>query len=91
MTVNHIFYKNCLLQWLEDTVHQERLKLLDELISYSTDPVRHHRRYRMLQQLNQLHAQLIDKVHQFDTDDVNDYLDTSILNADIAAVVSRNA
>lgn len=91
MTINQIFYKNCLLQWLEDTIQQERSKLLDELIAYSTDSVRYRRRYRMLRQLNELHGQLIDKIYQFDTDDINDFMNIDVLTADIASVVSRDA
>jgi hypothetical protein len=91
MIVNQAFYKNFLLQWLEDTVHQERTRLVDELIACSTDSVKYRRRFRMLRQLSQLHAQLIDKIYNFDTDNAEDILNIGLLKRDIMFVVARDA
>jgi hypothetical protein len=47
-------------------------QLLNELIIYATDPVRRMRRMRMIWQLCNYESQIIQKIQNFSTDNVED-------------------
>jgi hypothetical protein len=91
MEINHVFYKNRIITDLEIQTTEIRLQLLSELVAAGSDPVVWKRRFRMLQHLNILHAQLIDKLFNFETDDPKDYLEFGYVRMDLLTVVSRNA
>jgi hypothetical protein len=91
MYVNHVFYKNCLLTEIESRVAQARQKLIDELIAAGSDPVVYRRRIRMLQQLSTWHAQIINKLFAFESDDPADYLEIRGAMIDLHSITSRNA
>jgi hypothetical protein len=88
MTTNLKFYKIKLLEkFLTDTA-AERVKLLDELKVNATDPTIVLRRYRMLKHLSMYETQIIEKIQNFDTDDVKDIQQAQF---DIWAILSRSA
>lgn len=91
MSINHVFYKNHLVAEIEKQVSITRQQLTDELIAAGSDPVVYKRRFRMLQQLNAWHAQIIIKLFNFETDDPSDYLELRYFQVDLFSVVSRNA
>lgn len=91
MSINHVFYKNHLITEIEKKVAVVRQQLTDELISAGSDPVVYKRRFRMLQQLNDWHSQIINKLFNFKTDDPDDYLEMKYVLTDMFCVVSRNA
>lgn len=70
--------------------HQFKQELLDELVIYATDTVRHHRRMRMLAQLSQYESQIIDKIANFQTTDPLD-LDMDVLRDELWNVCHRSA
>jgi hypothetical protein len=88
MTPNIKFYKIKLLKELIEATHNERAILLGELIDHAIDPTVFKRRIRMIKHLNIYESQLIQKIQDFDTDDVRDF-EKVFLNP--GTVVNRNA
>jgi chemotaxis response regulator CheB len=72
MTPNVKYYKIVLLKNFLEKTHQARMQLFDELAIHAIDPVIYKRRFRMLTHLNQYEQQIIKKIQNFDTSDVND-------------------
>lgn len=91
MSINHVFYKNWIMAEIEDMVSRSRKQLMTELVAAGSDPVLAHRRRRMLRDLSVWHAQIIDKLHSFHTDNVQDYLNTRNFLMDHNFVINRNA
>ena len=91
MSINHVFYKNHLVAEIEKQVTTVRHQLTAELVAAGSDPVVYKRRFRMLQHLNTWHAQILNKLLNFETDDKSDYLEMKYLQFDLYSVVSRNA
>lgn len=91
MPINHVFYKNHIVTELESRVAQARQQLIAELIAAGSDPVVYRRRVRMLQQLSTWHAQIINKLFAFETDDPADYLEIRGIMVDLHSITSRNA
>lgn len=91
MPINHVFYKNHLVAEIEKQVSATRQQLTDELIAAGSDPVVYRRRFRMLQQLSTWHAQIINKLFNFETDDPADYLEIRNVMIDLHSIISRNA
>lgn len=88
MTINLKFYKIKLLEkFLTDTAN-ERAKLLDELKVNATNPTIVLRRYRMLKHLSMYETQIVEKIQNFDTDDIRDIQQVCF---DIDAIVHRSA
>ena len=52
---------------------EKRTELLQDLVAYTTDPVRYARRIRMLTQLSQYEHELIAKIDNFESKDVLDF------------------
>jgi len=52
---------------------EKRTELLQDLVAYTTDPVRYARRIRMLIQLSQYEHELISKIDNFESNDVLDF------------------
>jgi len=72
MQPNTKFYKiKILKEFLAETANA-RQTLLDELIANATDPVIVKRRYRMLRHLALYENQIIEKIQNFETNDVTD-------------------
>lgn len=90
MTVNFKFYKLKLIHKFLSESAKLRQQLLDELIIYATDPVRHPRRIRMLSQLSDYESQILKKIESFEPDVVED-LDLGILKKEMYEVCHRSA
>ena len=52
---------------------EKRTELLQDLVAYTTDPVRYLRRIRMLAQLSQYEYELISKIDNFESQDSSDF------------------
>jgi hypothetical protein len=90
MTPNIKYHKILLIKNFLEHTHQARNQLFDELVINATDPTLYHRRFRMLSQLSQFENQIIKKIQDFDTDDVND-LSMDMISRGIAAVLHKSA
>lgn len=88
MTTNITFYKIKLLKELMEAIQNERSILLNELINNAIDPVIFKRRLRMMKHLNMYESQLIQKIQDFDTNDVRDF-EKVVLRP--KTIVNRNA
>lgn len=88
MTPNIKFYKIKFLKDLMKVVQNERVILLDELIDNATDPVIFKRRMRMMRHLNMYENQMLQKIQDFDTDDVQDFEKVFV---NINTIVNRSA
>jgi hypothetical protein len=90
MQPNIKYYKILLVNQFLQLTNQARTQLLDELAIYATDPTKYHRRFRMLTQLSQLENQIIKKIQDFETDDIND-LSIDRICRSINVVLHRSA
>lgn len=68
------YYKIKLLKKLLEQTAQLRQELFEQLVVNATDPVVVKRRLRMLRQLNSYENQLMTKIQNFSTDDVEDII-----------------
>lgn len=84
------FYKIKLIKKLIAFVGEQRQILLNELIANATDPTIFNRRCQMLQQLNLYENQLVTKIHNFETDSVDD-LQKNYLFDGINLILNRSA
>lgn len=88
MSNNLKFYKIKLLtEFLKDTA-TARSQLLDELTVNATDSTIVKRRLRMLRHLSQYEDQIIKKIQDFETDDVEDFNSAKF---EIDSVIHRSA
>lgn len=90
MTPNIKYHKILLIKNFLDQTHQARTQLFDELVINATDPTLYRRRIRMLAHLSQFENQIIKKIQDFDTDDVND-LNMHNIARGIIAVLHKSA
>jgi hypothetical protein len=90
MTSGTKFYKIKLINRLLDHTHQVRSQLLNELATNATDPVVFNRRLRMLRHVNSYESQLVQKIQNFDTDNVDDLVNIDIASG-IKNIVHRSA
>lgn len=72
MSSNVKFYKIKIIKKLLTKTNRARTQLLDELIVNASDPTIVQRRIRMLKHLNLYENQLIDKIQNFETNEVSD-------------------
>ena len=79
MTSGIKFYKIKLINRLLDRTHRVRSRLLDELATNATDPVVFKRRLRMLRHVNSYESQLLQKIENFETDDMQDLINFNIV------------
>lgn len=84
------FYKIKIIKKLLQKSSQAREQLLHELAVHATDPVITKRRIRMLKHLNLYENQLISKIQNFETDDINDLVNVKVENY-IFSVIHRGA
>lgn len=73
-----------------DEVKKHREQLLNELVDKATDPVIRMRRFRMLSQLSQYESQIINKIAEVETDNINDLLGLDFI-LEISTVINRDA
>lgn len=73
MSLNTKYYKiKTIKKFLQET-NQVRDRLMTELIVNATDPVLFKRRFRMLEHLCQYEQQIIKKLKNFETDEIEDF------------------
>jgi hypothetical protein len=84
------FYKVKLIQKIIKKTAERRNALMQELVNNATDPTIVKRRIRMLNQLNLYENQLISKIENFKTDDVDD-LNQFDINRRIGVVSNSSA
>jgi hypothetical protein len=72
------FYKIKLIKQLLEQHHGQRCILYNELVTNATDPDIWKRRLRMMCNLNSYESQLLQKINDFETDDVKDLIDFQI-------------
>ncbi len=84
------FYKIKLIKNLLEYSQRVRNQLLDELVTNATDPVVYSRRLRMLRHVNLYENQLIQKIQNFDTDDVDDFAQVN-LKRELNRITHRSA
>lgn len=90
----HPFIKSKLIYDIVTHMHEERKKLLEDLVAYTNDPVRYKRRMRMLIQLSQYEQQILTKLNNFDmsdtdNNDIHRYL--KIVIGEITDLVKQSA
>ena len=90
MNTGSKFYKIKLIKKVMTFVGKQRQILLDELITNATDPTIFNRRCQMLQQLNLYENQLVTKIYNFETNNVDD-LQQNYLFTGISAILNRSA
>jgi hypothetical protein len=90
MTNGIIFYKIKIIKKLTQKITANRDFLLQDLAINGTDPTISKRRLRMLRHLNEYENQLISKIQQFETDNVDD-LNRFNFDLGIQAIMNRSA
>jgi hypothetical protein len=90
MNRNIKFYKIKIIKEILTKFNQVRTQLLDELAVNATDPTIVQRRIRMLKHVNLYENQLIAKVQNFKTNDIND-LNTFNVDYYIGEITNRSA
>jgi hypothetical protein len=90
MNRNIKFYKIKIIKEILTKFNQVRTQLLDELAVNATDSTIVQRRIRMLKHVNLYENQLISKVQNFKTNDIND-LNTFNVDYYIGEITNRSA
>lgn len=86
-----VFYKLVVADVINDYVSKQKNILHQELREYADDPVILKRRFRMLGQLGQYESQIYKKLYEFQTDDVDDYIQAAqLILSEIHDVVQRS-
>ena len=78
MTNSVKFFKIKLINRLLEHTRRVRSQLLDELITNATDPVVFKRRLRMLRHVNSYESQLLQKIENFETNDMQDLVNFNV-------------
>jgi hypothetical protein len=90
----HPFFQTRLVYQVLEHIHNQRQELMNELVSYSQDPVRRARRLRMLSNLSEYEQNFLEKIRNFETNnnhDLNDSLLLAKIKAEVDHVVDREA
>jgi len=74
MTNGLKYYKIKKIKNLLDFTEQVRKKLFAEMVDNATDPTIIKRRLRIIRHVNVYQNQLIKKIENFETDDINDLI-----------------
>lgn len=90
MSSNVKFYKIKIIKKLLTKTNRARTQLLDELVVNASDPTIVQRRIRMLKHLNLYENQLIDKIQNFETNEVSD-LNLVYIEYYIDLIINRSA
>ena len=88
--MDHKFYRFRLLKQLLAETSKHKDVLLNELINNGTNHTVVTRRFRMIKELCEFEAQIIQKIYQFETTDPNDF-DLSALTLSMAKILNRAA
>jgi len=83
----NVFYRTRLIFKISTYIQKNRSKLLEDLVAYTKDPVRYKRRLRMLIQLAEYEQNILKKIRDFETHNVDD-LNQSVLGDLIVEVDS---
>jgi hypothetical protein len=71
---HHKFYKLSIIKKFLTETADVRQTLLQELVTTATNDIKFMRRTRMLQQLSAFESQIIKKIYNLKTDNIDDYL-----------------
>lgn len=88
------FYRSRLVYQICSYISQQREHLLKELVAYSNDPVRHGRRMRMLQHLAAYEHLTLEKIQNFETQDLTDITGKDLIDQlikEVDSIVNRSA
>jgi len=69
-----LFYKLVITNITSARINECRVTLQQELFNLAGDPTLLKRRFRMLSQLADYESQIYKKIHQFQSNDLNDYI-----------------
>jgi len=83
----NVFYRTRLIFKISTYIQKNRSKLLEDLVAYTKDSVRYKRRLRMLIQLAEYEQNILKKIRDFETHNVDD-LNQSVLGDLIVEVDS---
>jgi len=90
----HPFFKTRLAYQVIDYIIEKRIALAGDLVSYSNDPVRFKRRFRMLINLAEYESMILTKIRDFDTDLIDDLKHNDVLGQiklDIESIINVGA
>jgi hypothetical protein len=83
----HPFYRSSLAHKIISYIAEKRDFLINDLVAYSGDSVRYNRRFRMLIQLANYEASILEKIRDFNTDSPDDFITTHII-AEIESITN---
>ena len=91
--INHTYFKLKMLEdFLTETAKHRQSLLRNAVETGGLDKIKLMRRFRMLKQLSEYEAQIIDKINNLKVDNVNDYLDQGPkFCGEIPSVTNRDA
>jgi len=91
LSQSKLFYKLVITDIISVHINKHRVELHQELVNLAGDPTLLKRRFRMLGRLADYESQIYKKIHQFQSDDVNDYvLATQQIIHEIYNVINRS-
>lgn len=86
------FHKTKLTFKTLELIATERDSLKRDLVAYSNDPVRYHRRFRMLLNLAEYELSILTKIRNFETSNETDLGElTGTIANEIRSIVNRDA
>ena len=71
-----LYYKLVISNITSYYINQHKTQLQQDLYAKASDPVIFKRRFRMLSQLAEYESQIYKKIHNFKTNDIDDYVST---------------
>jgi hypothetical protein len=91
MVKNSTFYKLSITIDFLNAVLEAKKNLVNELIIFSSDPVKVKRRLRMLKQLSLYESQILDKIQRIDPTTIDNLNILPMLTKEIYEVTHRSA
>jgi hypothetical protein len=88
---NHPLIKSKLVYEVVLFINEKRKLILNDLIAYSNDPVRHKRRMRILIQLCTYEQQILSKLDNFDFDNENVQIVANDISWEVSQIVNINS
>ena len=86
-----MYYKLVVANITSFFINQQKIRLQQELYERATDPTIAMRRFRMLNQLASYESQIIKKIYEFQSNDMNDYvMAVNQIIAELNHVTDRN-
>ena len=87
-----LFLKLVITKQILEYIDQKRKQFYIELSTLASDPVLVTRRFRMLSQLDMYEAQILQKIHNFEFQNIGDFHDSrSLIFQEITKVTEKNA